>query len=127
MHVDPVQLTRSWLNPANVSEVQGLRFRQYDLNQRAYVFDAIENISVFRFQLQSAETAQIHPVIIIDRIAERSEIDLSFDGQAIDKEEFKYGFEPLTDGSLKLVIWIDKSLPASITEISIQLARETQP
>ena len=127
VHVDPVQLTRSWLNPANVSEVQGLRFRQYDLNQRAYVFDAIENISVFRFQLQSAETAQIHPVIIIDRIAERSEIDLSFDGQAIDKEEFKYGFEPLTDGSLKLVIWIDKSLPASITEISIQLARETQP
>lgn len=124
-HVDPVKMTRSWVQPASVHSAQGLRIIDYDRTQRAYVFASVDpNERDFSFTLRSPPAVhQINPVFVIEGIENKATIEMTLNGLPLGVDSFRYGFERHANGLHTLVIWLEQTLQQPANTIALQVAR----
>jgi hypothetical protein len=102
--LDLIPLAKSWLSPTLLQNVKGCT-GAYDQEERAYVFEK-EADKLSMTLLANEEKPVRNLCLIIKHWDSKHEAVVSIDGEP---SVTKQGIVRDTDGSLKLVIWIEKS------------------
>lgn len=99
-----IPLAKSWLSPAELADVNG-GTGAYNQEERAYIFDKKDEQLSMRI-MASEEKPVENLCFVIKQWNKKEEADVSVDGKSYPT---KQGTVRDTDGSLKLVIWMETS------------------
>jgi hypothetical protein len=102
-------LAKSWIQPPLLSKVKGCT-GNYDQSQRAYIFET-ESDDISMTLLASEDSPVENICLVFKHWNSDQEANVSVDGS---KVESKQGIVRDTDGSYKLLIWIDVKSSESV-------------
>jgi hypothetical protein len=108
-----IPLAKSWLQPPLLSNVKGCT-GNYDKSQRAYLFEK-ESDDISLTVLANEDSPLENMCLIFKQWNSRQKAIVSVDGSTV---ESKQGIVRDTDGSYKLLIWIDEK---SVESVNIEV------
>ena len=115
-------LARSWVNPPSMSEVAGGVSRDYDKSQRAY--QLVANADTLSFTLGASDDSPVvNPCFVIKNWgSEDDSAGLKIDGEKQPAgPDFRQGIVRDTDGTLMMIVWIDRE---STAPLKVEITKE---
>jgi hypothetical protein len=111
-----IPLARYWQEPPAVSAVEGMDYQGFSKEEKAFHF--LKTEGPMRFTIAAGEASPVvNPCIVVDN-ADPSVPVVRVDGNELDPEKLKIGFERDTRGALQWVIWMEVS---SEKEMNIEI------
>lgn len=96
-----IDLARSWLQPAEIQNVEGAKFVCYDIGQMSYIFDATEGD--VKFTLVPDKITK-NPFFVLRNWAGNEDVVLKIEDKVISRDIFRTGLE-----KGNLYVWIEES------------------